>query len=56
MTFAVRVATLFDGFHPLARQRQVKVLVEGNRALFDALRSSGAQVEQERYRMGGVLA
>jgi GNAT superfamily N-acetyltransferase len=47
------VRPLFDGFRPHARESQVKVLVEGNRALFEALQTSGAQIEQERYRMGG---
>ncbi|MGH7437752.1 MAG: GNAT family N-acetyltransferase [Polyangiaceae bacterium] len=46
---------LFDGLRLLARVSQVKVLIEGNRALFDSLQTSGAQVEQERYRMGGAL-
>ena len=47
---------LFDGLRGNARDGLVQVSVEGDHALFDALKACGAQVRHATYRMGAALA
>jgi hypothetical protein len=59
--YPVRVAradlarALFDELRPHSREDRVLVAVEGNRALFEALASVGAELRHSLYRMGAGL-
>ncbi len=46
---------LLDSFRPHARHEHVHITVEGDRALYEALRATGADLRHAFHRMGGAV-